>query len=95
MLVVYFGCVLCPIDSEVIYRRHPYVLFLAKDVKLGFYTIPTANGATGRRMQVHYTTATPRHNDIKFVLCGRNKEVHVTIFLGVYIDYRLDRKKTR
>ena len=29
------GCVLCPFDSKVIWRRHPHLLSLAKDVKLG------------------------------------------------------------
>ena len=32
----------------------------AKDVKLSFYTIPTGNRNLGRRVAVHYTTATPR-----------------------------------
>ena len=35
------GCVLRPVDSEVISRRHPHSLSLAKDMKLGFYTVPT------------------------------------------------------
>ena len=48
------GCVLCPIDSEVIKRRHPHLLSLAKDVKLSFYTVPTGNRAPGRRVAVHY-----------------------------------------
>ena len=37
------GCVLRPIDSEVIWRRHPHLLSLAKDIMLGFYTVPTGN----------------------------------------------------
>ena len=49
-------CVLRPIDSEVIWRRHP----LAKDVKLGKYTVPTGNRTQGRRVAVHYVTAAPR-----------------------------------
>ena len=37
------GCVLRPIDSEVILRRHPHLLSLANDVKLGFYIVPIGN----------------------------------------------------
>ena len=44
------GCVLRPIDSEVIKSRHPYLLSLAKDVKLGKYTVSTVNRT------VHYTS---------------------------------------
>ena len=54
------GCVLRPIDSEVIYRRHPNLLSLAKDVKLSKYTVSTGNRTPGRRVAVHYTTAAPR-----------------------------------
>ena len=38
----------------------PHLLSLAKDVKLGFYTVPTGNRTPGRRVAVHYTTAAPR-----------------------------------
>ena len=54
------GCVLRPIDSEVIYRRQPHLLSIAMDVKLGFYTVPTGNRTPGRRVAVHYNTAAPR-----------------------------------
>ena len=54
------GCVLRPINSEVIQRQHPHLLSLAKDVKLGLYTIPAANPTPGRHMAVYYTTAAPR-----------------------------------
>ena len=37
------------------------LLSLAKDLKLGFYTVPTGNRTPGRRVAVHYTTAAPRH----------------------------------
>ena len=47
------GCVLRPIDNEVIKRQHPHLLSLAKDVKLGFYTVRTP----GRRVAVHSATA--------------------------------------
>ena len=53
-------CVLHPIDSELIKRRHPHLLSLAKDMKLGFYTVPTRNRTPGCRVAVHYTTAAPR-----------------------------------
>ena len=55
-------CVLRPFNSEVIRRRvrHPNLLSLAKDVKLGKYTVPTGNRTPGRRVAVHYATATPR-----------------------------------
>ena len=53
------GCVLRLIDSEVIYRQHPHLLSLARDVKLGFYTVPTGNRTPGRHVAVHYTTAAP------------------------------------
>ena len=60
--VIFFlvGCVLRPINSEVILRRHPHSLSLVKDVKLGKYTVPTENLTPGRRVAVHYTTAAPR-----------------------------------
>ena len=45
------------IDSDVIQRQHPHLLSLAKDVKLGFYIVPTGNRTPGRRVAVHYTTA--------------------------------------
>ena len=44
-------CVLRLIDSEVIKRRHPHLLSLAKDVKLVFYTVST--GTQARRMAVN------------------------------------------
>ena len=37
------GCVLRPIDSEVIKRRCPHLLSLAKDEKLGKNTVQTGN----------------------------------------------------
>ena len=37
----------------------PHLLSLAKDVKLGWYTVPTGDGTPGRRMGVHCTTAVP------------------------------------
>ena len=37
----------------------PHLLSLVKDVKLGFYTVPTGNRTPGRRMAVHYTTTAP------------------------------------
>ena len=46
--------------SEVIQRRHPHLLSLAKDVKLGFYTVHTGNRTLGCCVAVHYTTAAPR-----------------------------------
>ena len=54
------GCVLRHIDREVIKGRHPHLLSLAKDVKLGFYTVPTGNRTPDRRVAVQYTTAAPR-----------------------------------
>ena len=38
----------------------PHLLSLPKDVKLGFYTVPTGNRTPGRCVAVHYTTAAPR-----------------------------------
>ena len=38
----------------------PLLLSLAKDMKLGKYTVPTGNRIPGRRMAVHYVTAAPR-----------------------------------
>ena len=55
-------CVLHPIDSEVILRRHPHLLSLAKDMKLDFYTFPTGNQTPGRRVAVHYTNTAPRQH---------------------------------
>ena len=53
----YIVCVLRPFNSKVIKRRHPRLLSLAKDVKLGKYTVPTGNQTPGRRVAVHYATA--------------------------------------
>ena len=36
-----------------------YLLSLAKDVKLCFYTVPTGNRTPDGRVAVHYTTAVP------------------------------------
>ena len=33
------------------------LLFLAKDVKIGKYTVPTGNRTPGRRVAVHYASA--------------------------------------
>ena len=38
----------------------PHLLSLVKDVKLGFYTVPTCNRTPDRRVAVHHTTAAPR-----------------------------------
>ena len=38
----------------------PSFTSLAKDVKLGFDTVPTGNRTPGRRVAVHYTIAAPR-----------------------------------
>ena len=38
----------------------PCVLSLAKDVKLGKYTVPTGNRTLDRRVEVHYAIAAPR-----------------------------------
>ena len=38
----------------------PHLLSLPKDVKLGKYTVLTGNRTPGRRVAVHYTTASPR-----------------------------------
>ena len=66
-----FVCVLRPFNSEVIQRRHPHLLSLAKDVKFGKYTVPTGNRTPGRRVAVHYATSAPRKLHSKSSLCGR------------------------
>ena len=38
----------------------PHLLSIAKNVKLGFYIVPTGNRTPGRSGAVHYTTTTPR-----------------------------------
>ena len=65
-MFVFYVCVLRPFNSEVIERRHPHLLSLAKDVKLGKYTVPTGNRTSGSRVAVHYATAAPR----KLHLCS-------------------------
>ena len=42
------------------HRQRGHLLSLAKDVKLGFNTVPTGNWTPGRRVAVYYTTAAPR-----------------------------------
>ena len=47
----------CFTSHRQLWRRHPHLLSLAKDVKLGFYTVPTGNQTQRRRVVVYYTTA--------------------------------------
>ena len=56
-----------PIDSKDIKRRHPHLLSLTKDEKLGFYAVPTRNGTPRRRVAVINTNAEPRqlHSTVK------------------------------
>ena len=65
-------CVLCPIDSEVIWRWRFHLLSFAKEVKLCFYTIPTGNRTPGRQLAVHYITAAPRQFLVEFGLVHRS-----------------------
>ena len=53
------NCILRPFNSEV-RERYPHLLSLAKDAKLGKYTVPTGKRTPGRRVAVHYATAAPR-----------------------------------
>ena len=53
------GCVLRPINSEVIQRWHPLLLSLGKDVKLSFYTGPSCGSP------LHYRCATPAPSKAK------------------------------
>ena len=50
----FVGCWLCLTS----HRQHSHLLPLTKTVKLSFYTVPIGNRTPGRRMAVHYTTAT-------------------------------------
>ena len=43
------------------HRQRGHLLSLAKDVKLGFYTVPTGNRTPSRCVAVHYTAAAQRH----------------------------------
>ena len=47
-------CVLRTIRSEVIKKRHPHLMSLAKDMELGLNTVPTGNRTPGCRVAVHY-----------------------------------------
>ena len=58
--LVWFGWLYFTSQRQVIWRRHPHSLSLAKVMKLGFYTVPTGNRTPGHRVAVHYTTAVPR-----------------------------------
>ena len=61
MIMKLVGCVLLPIDSEVIERRHryPHLLSLAKDVKLGKYGIePRAIGWQSITLLLCHATTT-------------------------------------
>ena len=42
------------------FRDADHLLSLAKDVKLGKYTVPTGIPTPDRRVAVHYATAAPR-----------------------------------
>ena len=44
------------------FRDSPHLLLTFKDMKLGFYTVPTGNRNSGHCMAVHYTTAAPRQH---------------------------------
>ena len=53
-------------------ERHPHLLSLAKDVKLGKYTVPTVNRTRGRRVAVHYaTTASRKLHYVSSKLCRK------------------------
>ena len=45
---------------------------LAKNVKLGLYTVPTGTRSPGRHVAVHYTTTTPRQLHMCFRLQATN-----------------------
>ena len=51
----------------------PHLLSLAKDVKLGKYTVPTGNRTPGRRVTVHYATAALRKLPWAGVKCQNEK----------------------
>ena len=52
-------------------RQRGHLLSLAKDVKLGFYTVPTGNRTPGRRVAVYSTTAAPRQLHIMLMVYGK------------------------
>ena len=55
-------CVLRHIDSEVIKRWHPHLLSLAKDVKLGFNTVPKPRAVPNRDSNPGPSHGSPLHN---------------------------------
>ena len=57
---VLVGCVLHPIDSEVIYRRHPHLLSLAKghEAQLLHHSHRELYPGSSRGSQLHYRCAT-------------------------------------
>ena len=92
------GCVLSPIDSEVIYRRHPHLLSLADVMKLGKYTVPMGNRTPGHNVTAQYTTAVPRKLlFILVILCwpswiakGQNMIVCICLKISIYICTNLN-----
>ena len=79
-----FVCVLHPFNSEVIYRRHPHLLSLAQDVKLGRYTVPNGNRTPDRHVAIHYATATSRKLHICYAL-WLSTLVFLKTLVGIFI----------
>ena len=88
-IILIVGCVLRPIDSEVILRWHPHLLSLVKDMKLGKYTVPTGNRTPGRRVAVHisYTSYCNKMIDLIDLL----ETIHL---IGDVMDFNLSNVKS-
>ena len=98
------GCVLRPIDSEVIRDGTPGHLLslgLAKDVKLGFHTVPTGNRTPGRCVAFHYTyhCATPAsqifgYSPKRYQFVSTQSNYYVDAFRGFddiyFIEWQVD-----
>ena len=74
------GCVYVPSTAMSFRDGTPNLLSLAKDVKLGFYTVPIRNRTPGRRVAVHYTTTAPRKLHTKLARDNRMSRVGLLYF---------------
>ena len=78
------GIILRPIDSEVIQRRRPHLISLAKDVKLVFTPFPT--GIEPRAVTWQSITLPLRHaTSTPFVLYATTKTTYKVELIFGYI----------
>ena len=85
----------CKMDWLVVFTSHrqrghletaPHLLSLAKDMKLGFYTVPAGDRTPGRRVAVHYTTTAPRQLPLKWEATASQNLLKYGLFLLSWVN---------